>query len=253
MHIRVRRAKAGPWLRSTRSAGADEGAERTSWALQRAASNPTLHYRFPLLRRPKMPSATSSQTIGPFWHLVEHPEWADLTRFGAVGHQVTLTGTIIDGDGDPVTDAAVELWQADPPADARFPGLWTVAHRRSGQIPIQDAEAGAGSGPRQRPTGASLRYHHPRARPAQGSHYPRLFRSLNETDPLLSAIEDPGAASQHLARPTRWCGLLANRHPPATRRAQGARSRISRCLRKHAEYLSWTPKMRQLAKVEPCP
>ena len=36
-----------------------------------------------------MPSATSSQTIGPFWHLIEHPEWADLTRFGAAGARVT--------------------------------------------------------------------------------------------------------------------------------------------------------------------
>jgi protocatechuate 3,4-dioxygenase alpha subunit len=84
-----------------------------------------------------MPSATSSQTIGPFWHLIEHPEWADLTRFGAAGHQVTLTGIIIDGDGNPVTDAAVELWQAGAPAA--------------------------------RPV-------HSRARPAQGSGYPHLFR-----------------------------------------------------------------------------
>ena len=67
-----------------------------------------------------MPSATSSQTIGPFWHLIEHPEWADLTRFGAAGERVRLTGTIIDGDGNPVTDAAVELWQADPPPDEHF-------------------------------------------------------------------------------------------------------------------------------------
>ena len=70
-----------------------------------------------------MPSATSSQTIGPFWHLIEHPEWSDLTRFGAAGARVTLTGTVIDGDGNPVTDAAVELWQADPPADESFPGF----------------------------------------------------------------------------------------------------------------------------------
>ena len=60
-----------------------------------------------------MPSATGGQTIGPFWHLIEHPEWADLTRFGAAGERITLTGSVIDGDGNPVTDAAVELWQAD--------------------------------------------------------------------------------------------------------------------------------------------
>ena len=49
-----------------------------------------------------MPSATASQTIGPFWHLIEHPEWADLTRFGVAGPQVSLTGSVIDGDGNPV-------------------------------------------------------------------------------------------------------------------------------------------------------
>ena len=32
-----------------------------------------------------MPIATASQTIGPYWHLLEDPSWADLTRFGATG------------------------------------------------------------------------------------------------------------------------------------------------------------------------
>ena len=36
---------------------------------------------------------------------------------------VALTGSVIDGDGNPVTDAAVELWQSDPPADDHFPGF----------------------------------------------------------------------------------------------------------------------------------
>ena len=35
-----------------------------------------------------MPSATGSQTIGPFWHLIEHSEWADLTRFGGAGQRL---------------------------------------------------------------------------------------------------------------------------------------------------------------------
>src|SRR5206468_7693561 len=67
-----------------------------------------------------VPSATASQTIGPFWHLIEHPKWADLTRLGATGPQVTLTGAIIDRDGNPVTDAAVELWQYDPSSADRL-------------------------------------------------------------------------------------------------------------------------------------
>lgn len=61
-----------------------------------------------------MPAATASQTIGPFWHLLEDPAWADLTRFGAVGERIALVGTIVDGDGAPVSDTRVELWQPNP-------------------------------------------------------------------------------------------------------------------------------------------
>src|SRR5260370_36566169 len=46
-----------------------------------------------------------------------------MTRFGAGGPWVTFTGSVIDGVGNRVTDAAVELWQADPPADETFPGF----------------------------------------------------------------------------------------------------------------------------------
>ncbi len=69
-----------------------------------------------------MTAATAFQTIGPYWHLLEHAEQADLTRFGAQGEQVMLTGSLRDGNGDPVADAAIELWQASPQADNTFPG-----------------------------------------------------------------------------------------------------------------------------------
>ena len=48
--------------------------------------------------------ATASQTIGPFWHLLEDKSWADLTRFGAEGERVTLLGRVLDGDGRVFTD-----------------------------------------------------------------------------------------------------------------------------------------------------
>ena len=69
-----------------------------------------------------MTAATAFQTIGPYWHLLEPAEQADLTRFGAQGEQVMLTGSLRDGNGDPVADAAIELWQASPQADNTFPG-----------------------------------------------------------------------------------------------------------------------------------
>lgn len=69
-----------------------------------------------------MAVATAAQTIGPFWHLIEHAEFADLTRFGVEGERVVLTGRIVDGDKAPIADACVEIWQASPEASAVFPG-----------------------------------------------------------------------------------------------------------------------------------
>jgi protocatechuate 3,4-dioxygenase alpha subunit len=70
-----------------------------------------------------MTAATASQTAGPYWHMIDFPEWADLLRAdgpnaGAVGERITLTGRITDGDGAPAGDALVEIWQAGP--DGRY-------------------------------------------------------------------------------------------------------------------------------------
>ena len=69
-----------------------------------------------------MPPVTASQTIGPFWHLLGDSGNDDLTRFGATGPRIELTGRVLDGDGAPVTDACIEIWQATPPASADFVG-----------------------------------------------------------------------------------------------------------------------------------
>ena len=70
-----------------------------------------------------MTHATASQTAGPYWHMIDFPEWADLLRAegpnaGAAGQRITLTGRITDGGGAAVADAMVEIWQAD--ADGRY-------------------------------------------------------------------------------------------------------------------------------------
>jgi protocatechuate 3,4-dioxygenase alpha subunit len=69
-----------------------------------------------------MASVTSSQTIGPFWHLLAEPEHADLTRLGATGPRLELAGTVRDGDGAQLTDACIEIWQATPAASPVFTG-----------------------------------------------------------------------------------------------------------------------------------
>src|SRR5262249_1112958 len=156
-----------------------------------------------------MPAATSGQTIGPFWHLIEHPEWADLTRFGAAGERVTLTGSVIDGDGSPVTDAAVELWQADPPTDDRFPGFGRCRTDEHGEFRFTTVKPRAGPGRGKAHQARPFRI----ARHARGLLTALMIRAyfeaapLNETDPLLSSIEDSRRRATLLARPdaeSRW-------------------------------------------------
>ena len=67
-------------------------------------------------------AVTGSQTIGPFWHPLADPALADLTRHGATGEVIELSGHVLDGSGAPVTDACVEIWQATPAASPAFLG-----------------------------------------------------------------------------------------------------------------------------------
>ncbi|MFP5070098.1 protocatechuate 3,4-dioxygenase subunit alpha [Pseudonocardia nantongensis] len=64
------------------------------------------------------PAPTPSQTVGPFLSLgLTWTDGADVVPEGTPG-AVTITGVVRDGNGDPVTDAMIETWQADP--DGRF-------------------------------------------------------------------------------------------------------------------------------------
>jgi protocatechuate 3,4-dioxygenase alpha subunit len=61
---------------------------------------------------------TPSQTVGPFLHIaLPWPDGPDVVPEGTPG-ELTLTGRVLDGAGNPVTDALIETWQADP--DGRF-------------------------------------------------------------------------------------------------------------------------------------
>ena len=76
---------------------------------------------------------TPSQTVGPFFAYCLTPEdydfrplfSADLTRPDLAGERIRIEGRVTDGDGAPVPDAVIEIWQADAegryahPADTR--------------------------------------------------------------------------------------------------------------------------------------
>jgi protocatechuate 3,4-dioxygenase, alpha subunit len=58
--------------------------------------------------------ATTSQTVGPFFRIGF--SWLyrdDLAGPRVSGERVEISGRILDGDGDPVPDGIVEIWQAN--------------------------------------------------------------------------------------------------------------------------------------------
>jgi protocatechuate 3,4-dioxygenase alpha subunit len=67
--------------------------------------------------------STPGQTVGPFFGLsLPYPGGSDLVPPGAPG-AIRLHGRVLDGAGDPVPDALLELWQAGPDgAVVRQPG-----------------------------------------------------------------------------------------------------------------------------------
>lgn len=67
---------------------------------------------------------TPSQTAGPFVHIGLAPRAAGFAGFGAElgadiagphaqGDRIHVEGTVLDGEGAPVTDMMIELWQAN--------------------------------------------------------------------------------------------------------------------------------------------
>ena len=58
-----------------------------------------------------MPGQTPSQTVGPFFHYgLIWKGGADLVADGHDG-RIVIVGRVTDGDGQPVPDALVEIWQ----------------------------------------------------------------------------------------------------------------------------------------------
>src|SRR5690242_5544258 len=59
---------------------------------------------------------TSSQTVGPFFSPCLLGEGACrnvLTQSETVGERIRIEGRVFDGDGLPIPDAMVEIWQAN--------------------------------------------------------------------------------------------------------------------------------------------
>ncbi|MBL6458504.1 protocatechuate 3,4-dioxygenase subunit alpha [Belnapia sp. T6] len=153
--------------------------------------------------------ATASQTAGPYWHLIDFPEWADLLRSNGpnaaiAGERITLLGTVTDGDGAPCPDAMVEIWQADPEGryDGDFHGFGRCATDQAGRFRFLTLKPGA-----VRAEGNAFQAPHVVvslfARGLLKQLVTRLYfagEPLNEQDPVLSAVP-PDRRGTLIARP----------------------------------------------------
>ncbi len=159
---------------------------------------------------------TPSQTVGPFFHLgLVRVEWSDLTTDNPQGQRIAIEGHVIDGDGMPVPDALIEIWQAnaagrynhpddtseDKPLDPHFRGFGRVATDADGFFRLLTIKPGPVPG-----RGNSLQAPHINvvlfARGLLKHLYTRIYfadEPANISDPLLSSIDDAAVRGTLLA------------------------------------------------------
>jgi protocatechuate 3,4-dioxygenase alpha subunit len=146
---------------------------------------------------------TPSQTVGPFFHKALLREGGgDLAASGASGTRIVIEGRILDGDRAPVSDAMVEIWQAnaagrydhpDDPrtraADPHFHGFGRAGTDAEGRFRLRTIKPGA-----VREHGDFIQAPHICllifARGLLRHLATRIYfpdEPLNETDPVLSA------------------------------------------------------------------
>lgn len=134
-----------------------------------------------------MADATPSQTVGPFFSfglcVVDRHHLVDAGHPGAV----TIAGRVLDGAGEPVIDAMVEVWQRDErgehPDGFGFGRCDTDAEGRYGFVTVKPGGPGA-------PYLALLVFARGLLKPVQTRMY-FPDEPANAADPLLAALE-PG-------------------------------------------------------------
>ncbi len=104
---------------------------------------------------------TSSQTVGPYVKIGFEPfTVVDLAPPGVTGERIALSGRVTDGDGKPVNDAVIEIWQAnalgkyahpedaqDKPVEAGFRGFGRCLSDAKGAYRFTTIKPGRVPGP----------------------------------------------------------------------------------------------------------
>ncbi|WP_447774787.1 protocatechuate 3,4-dioxygenase subunit alpha [Pseudomonas chlororaphis] len=102
-------------------------------------------------------TATTSHTVGPYYHIgLTWLNREDLTQAETLGERVAISGQVVDGNGDFVNDAMLEIWQAnaagkydhpeddqDKALDPNFQGFGRVPVDREGRFRFTTIKPGS--------------------------------------------------------------------------------------------------------------
>jgi protocatechuate 3,4-dioxygenase alpha subunit len=156
---------------------------------------------------------TPSQTVGPYFRIGLTWKHAKPRIAGpeAKGERVHLTCRVFDGDGAPINDSLLEIWQADADgkynhpddpqqkaADAECPGFGRMGTNEDGQCEFETVKPGRVPG-----AGSVLQAPHLNlavyARGMLKQFFTRIYFAgdpANQEDPVLSSV--PGDRRQTL-------------------------------------------------------
>lgn len=154
---------------------------------------------------------TPSQTAGPFFTLGLTWEGAEQLVSPEESGAIVVEGLVLDGAGQPVPDALLEIWQADPeghfPPAARppWPGFGRSLTDLEGAFHFVTVKPGRLTSP-----DGSLQAPHIQVQLFGRGLLRQLFTRIyfpdeveaNLTDPVLGAIPDPTARETLVAQPT---------------------------------------------------
>jgi protocatechuate 3,4-dioxygenase, alpha subunit len=165
-----------------------------------------------------VPALTPSQTIGPFLHIELPYEGEEALVPPNHRGAIRLVGSIFDGEGQPVDDALVEIWQAnaagryvhpedtreDLPLEEGFTGFGRCATDSEGRFEFITVKPGPVPGPDDRPQAPHIDVS-VFARGLLNRLVTRIYfpdeAEANAADPVLSLIEDEAKRETLIARP----------------------------------------------------
>ncbi len=140
------------------------------------------------------PEPTPSQTVGPYFSLgLLDPPANELVPGG-----IRITGRVLDGAGEPVPDAVVEIWQADEEGRYRPDFGWGRSGcDQEGRYAFVTSKPGSVDG--QAPHLTVLVFARGLLKPVLTRMYFPDEQEANAGDPVLAALDD---GSSLVARPT---------------------------------------------------